>query len=310
MRLMKLTGVLFFFLCLAACRERDKHGNPVDEPTAGVITLSADESLRPLVEAEVSAFMAIYHDAQLKVRYVSEQEAIEAFLQDSARLVLVTRELTESEKKILLRDNLEPIQTGVATGAVALIINRSNADSLLRLAQLQSIIEGKTSDWNQLNHLRASSPIEVIFDNPTSGIVRLVQDSVVHVKKLPPNFFAVTTNQEVVNYVSRKPNAIGLIGVEWISDRDDSTTHDFLHTIRVMSLARDTAFCKPYQAYIALNQYPLCRKIFIISREARAGLGSGFTAFVASDKGQRIVLKAGLVPATMPVRIVEVNRNQ
>jgi phosphate transport system substrate-binding protein len=30
-------------------------------------------------------------------------------------------------------------------------------------------------------------------------------------------------------------------------------------------------------------------------------------AFVASDKGQRIVLKSGLVPATMPIRIVEIN---
>jgi phosphate transport system substrate-binding protein len=45
----------------------------------------------------------------------------------------------------------------------------------------------------------------------------------------------------------------------------------------------------------------------MVSREARAGLASGFIAFVAGEKGQRVVLKAGLVPATMPVRIVEVN---
>jgi phosphate transport system substrate-binding protein len=32
------------------------------------------------------------------------------------------------------------------------------------------------------------------------------------------------------------------------------------------------------------------------------------TPFVASDKGQRVVLKAGLVPATMPLRIVEVSQ--
>jgi phosphate transport system substrate-binding protein len=36
------------------------------------------------------------------------------------------------------------------------------------------------------------------------------------------------------------------------------------------------------------------------------GLGSGFLTYVANDKGQRVVLKAGLVPATMPVRIVEI----
>jgi len=30
-------------------------------------------------------------------------------------------------------------------------------------------------------------------------------------------------------------------------------------------------------------------------------------SFIASDRGQRIVLKLGLVPVTMPVRIVEIN---
>jgi phosphate transport system substrate-binding protein len=34
------------------------------------------------------------------------------------------------------------------------------------------------------------------------------------------------------------------------------------------------------------------------------GLGNGFIAFAASDPGQRIVLKAGLLPAIAPVRIV------
>jgi phosphate transport system substrate-binding protein len=60
---------------------------------------------------------------------------------------------------------------------------------------------------------------------------------------------------------------------------------------------------------VALKQYPLRRQVIIISREARTGLGSGFATFVASDKGQRIILKAGMVPAKMPVRIVEVSNN-
>ncbi len=58
---------------------------------------------------------------------------------------------------------------------------------------------------------------------------------------------------------------------------------------------------------MAQGKYPLIRDVVMIGREARSGLASGFMAFVASDKGQRIVLKSGLVPATMPIRIIEVN---
>jgi phosphate transport system substrate-binding protein len=72
----------------------------------------------------------------------------------------------------------------------------------------------------------------------------------------------------------------------------------------------DSEAYQPYQAYVAQNLYPLIREVVIVSREARTGLGSGFFTYVANDKGQRVVLKAGLVPATMPVRIVEINYGQ
>lgn len=45
----------------------------------------------------------------------------------------------------------------------------------------------------------------------------------------------------------------------------------------------------------------------MISRQTRAGLGMGFVSFVAGDKGQLMILKAGLIPAIAPVRLVEVN---
>jgi phosphate transport system substrate-binding protein len=65
-------------------------------------------------------------------------------------------------------------------------------------------------------------------------------------------------------------------------------------------------YYQPFQGYLAAGTYPLRRDLYIVSREARAGLGTGFASFVAGDKGQRIFLKSGLVPATMPVRLVNI----
>jgi phosphate transport system substrate-binding protein len=72
-----------------------------------------------------------------------------------------------------------------------------------------------------------------------------------------------------------------------------------------VSTNENSEYFKPYQAYIAQKIYPLWREVYIISKEAYTGLGTGLTAFIASERGQRIVLKFGLVPATMPVRLVE-----
>ncbi|HRG38720.1 MAG TPA: phosphate ABC transporter substrate-binding protein, PhoT family, partial [Bacteroidia bacterium] len=64
---------------------------------------------------------------------------------------------------------------------------------------------------------------------------------------------------------------------------------------------------KPYQAYIKTKDYPFTRSVFIISRQKRAGLGMGFVNFVAGNKGQLMILKAGLIPSIAPVRMVEIN---
>jgi len=58
--------------------------------------------------------------------------------------------------------------------------------------------------------------------------------------------------------------------------------------------------------YIALGDYPFYRTVYAIINDPRQGLSSGFANFLTSDRGQRIILKSGLVPATQPVRIVNV----
>jgi len=61
----------------------------------------------------------------------------------------------------------------------------------------------------------------------------------------------------------------------------------------------------PDQGLIYDKSYPFTRKINIVSRETFSGLGSGFISWFSSEQGQRIVLKAGLVPATMPIRLIQ-----
>lgn len=290
-------------LCVALlirCGDKDKHGNVLDTPTSGTITIAVDESLKPLIDAEVSAFEGIYRNAKVHIVYTSESEAINSVLNDSARLSIVTRKLHENEKTNLLSQAIVPNQLKLATGGVALICNLAFGDSLLSIANLKSLLSGDRKSTSVI-------PDAVVFDQPNSGILRFLIDTLKLAGPLPDYCFAVNGNAEVVEYVSENRKAIGLIDISWISDRDDSTANVFLNTIKVFALSSDSTFYQPHQAYLAKGQYPLLREVMIISREARTGLASGFMAFMASDKGQRIVLKSGLVPATMPIRIIEVN---
>ncbi|NTW34497.1 MAG: phosphate ABC transporter substrate-binding protein, PhoT family, partial [Bacteroidetes bacterium] len=133
-------------------------------------------------------------------------------------------------------------------------------------------------------------------------------------KDFPDNCFAVKSNSQVISFVEQNKNAIGIISVNWISDKNDSISHEFLKKIKVVSIGDEAntdgtgSFYKPYQGNIADGSYPLIRNVYIINRETFSGLGSGFAAFVAGEKGQRILLKSGLVPATMPIRLVQIKK--
>ncbi|HET7179654.1 MAG TPA: substrate-binding domain-containing protein [Chryseosolibacter sp.] len=295
-------------LFLIGCTQRDKHGNILDTPTSGSVKIAVDESLRPLIEAEISTFEALYQQAHIEPFYYPEAEAIDALIKDSVRLAIVTRRFTTEEKKYFKDIQITPKERDVAMSAVALIVHRDNPDTLINMDQIKSLLQGKITKWSELGS-KNKAGIEIVFDNPNSGLIRHLKDSVARVQTLPPNCFAVKNNTAVIDYVSENKNALGLIGLEWISDKDDSTSNSFLKRVRVMGVAGDSTHFKPYQAYLALKYYPLARKITILSREARSGLGSGFMVFVASEKGQRIVLKAGLVPVTMPLRVVEIDRS-
>jgi phosphate transport system substrate-binding protein len=291
---------------LFSCADRDKKGNVLDTPTAGEITIAADESLRPLVEASVKAFEGIYGNAHINIIYASESEAVHLLLKDSVRLTFLTRELSEAEHGVLEVSKIIPHEVVVAYDAVAVIGPPSLSDSSLSVEQLKGVLSGKISLWSDLFPGYSNDSIDIVFDHPRSAITRYLQDSL-GIEKLSSHCYAVNDNPTVISTVSEKKNTIGLIGVSWISDHEDSAANQFTRAVKVMSIQKDSGVYQPYQAYIAQRAYPLIRPIYVISREARAGLGSGFLAFVAGDKGQRIVLKAGLLPATMPIRIVEVN---
>ena len=44
---------------------------------------------------------------------------------------------------------------------------------------------------------------------------------------------------------------------------------------------------RPYQAYLALNQYPLTRSVYILLNDPKIGLPSGLTSFLIDITGHK-----------------------
>ena len=292
-----------------------------DKPTSGTVAVSVDETFAPILQAEVDTFAKLYPNAHVQMSFQPEEKVILDLINDKVKLAIVSRDLNAEEKAEFAKQTIVPRTTHIGIDGLAIVLNRDNPDSLLTVAQLADIFTGKTREWSQVSGKKGLSGINVVFDANRSSTTRFVKDSVTRGAALTTRVFAATSNPSLLDYVAKNPNAIGVVGVNWISDRDDPKAMKFASKVRVASITarpnpKPSDFIQPYQVYLAektleqlaensdLQNYPLRRNLYIISREARAGLGTGFASFVAGKNGQLIFQKSGLIPAQMQARIM------
>jgi phosphate transport system substrate-binding protein len=293
---------------LAGCGPTAKNGGELDTPTTGTISIAVDEVAVPIVRSTIATFESTYTSAHLKAQTIPQEVGFQLLLRDSVRLVIGSRKLNAEEKAAFAKRTITPHEYDYAQDAVAVIVHPANGDTLMTLDRIKAVLEGKETHWPSQPNLK----IVPVLESGSGANAAFLQSQLGLAANFSANVYATGSTDKVVEYVASNPRAIGFIGVGYISDSDAPSARGFLKTVRVVSVSKeatatpDNSFA-PYQAYLQLKQYPLARMLYIVSGEARSGLGTGFAAWALSEKGQRIVLKAGLLPATMPVRVVEVN---
>ena len=291
-----------FILLISACNNNE---NPfsygADTHSRGKMNLYVEESFKPLFETSIHTFESQYPKASIQVKYASEGEIIDAFFKDSLKTICISRDFTKLEKVQLKKRQVEVRSDKIAEDAVALILHPANPDSLMTIAQIKAIIRGEKTTWTGLK-----TKINVVFDKQNSANFYYLKNFC-DLNKLPVNLFAVNSNEEVINYVKENKNAIGIIGLNWISDSDDFDTLGFVSGINVVAIAKDdkSDYFKPHAGYIYTKEYPLSREIWLINKAKKSGINTGFVLFMKGDKGQLIVQKSALVPATAPVRLIQ-----
>ncbi|MEI7663536.1 MAG: substrate-binding domain-containing protein [Bacteroidota bacterium] len=297
-------------LIIAACGG-NVNQKQTDTPTSGRITVGVDDSYRLLIEAEAFTFGYLYKYAHPDIVYKTEADVINDFMNDSVPMIIVNRKLSDKQVQALKDQQYIPRTTKIAIDALALIVNNNNPDTALFYKAVKDIFQGKIRSWKQINPKSKLKDVTVVFDNFKSGNPRYFKEKFA-LDSFPANCFAAKNNAEVINYVEKNKNAIGVISVNWISDPADTVSHNFLKRFKVVGIAMegenspDAKFYRPFPGYIYEGSYPFTREVYCINRQSYTGLAHGFSSFIAGEKGQFIVLHSGLVPAAMPVRIVEI----
>ena len=263
---------------------------------------AADKSISPVIDECYNSF---YNKTQRAIwpLYMSEQDAIDSLLEQKVYLVFTTRKLTPNEENIIKSKHHNPRQTPLAYDGMTLIVNNDNPDTVITVDNFKKILTGEVKTWKEIYPESKLDTIRLAFDTPTSSSVRYCTDSILNGGKISNagNVRAVETTNEVIEYVERHKNAIGVVGSIWINDQRDTTNVTFKRNVTVMAVGHSPMRAvKPYQYYIATAEYPFIRTIWAICTDPRGqGTPRRFFNFLTNpgEEGQLILWRAGLYPA-------------
>ncbi|MBK6937971.1 MAG: substrate-binding domain-containing protein [Chitinophagaceae bacterium] len=299
-----LSAGLIFLLHTGCETYESKQRKYPDTPHRGSIRVSADESFKPVLDEFVMIYEGNHPKTKINIDYKPEADCLKDMLNDSVRMVIVTRHTTEAEQDAIV-DSLKigPSCLTVARDGIAVIVNPEEEDSVLSMTEIRQILTGKFK----------KNLIPVFDGLKATSTVRFIIDSVLRGDSLTTKAMAARTSAAVVDYVSQNKGVIGFIGASWIGNPEDTAQVSFLKKVKVVaveSILFPGYYCKPLQAFINVKMYPMVRDLDYVLREPHKGLGTGFANFMSGEIGQLLFKRTYLAPALKdfglrPIRITE-----
>lgn len=289
-----MVGVMAAVLPLAitlSCANRESG----ETATSGHLVVSCAESALPYVNRCAAAFTTLYEKATINVDSTTSREALVALVNGKCRLAVMARDLNAAESTVVNKGPQKFVARKVALDGIAIIVNGDNPVEQITFDQLDAIFTGTVQNWRELGG--RDQPIHPLIRDRNSGTYELFQQRVLHDKGYGASARACKTARDLAALVAQDTGAVGCVGMAWVQQGN----------IKAIAVAEKTGgpFVVPTQQTIYDQSYPLRRPLILCSFEDRIDLVAGFVTFMSSAQGQRLAVSEGLVPATMPVRIVQ-----
>jgi phosphate transport system substrate-binding protein len=296
---MKLKAIITFgalilcFFVSDGCKQKEtkKFENYV---TMGEAEIWCDESLKKVIDQEEDVFENNYKYANLNLKYASEHEILKAFYKDSLKAIIVSSNIDSNDIKKFNSTKVFPVQYKFATSAIAFI---ASPESKLDSIKKEALIE---------NFKIPNSKQRFVIENTKSGIASNILRSI-GMDKFHGNVFAKSSKREIIDWLRQNPEDIGLVDWSELSDSDDAEAKKMLSEVKLIAISNgktDPKYYKPFQ-YNLNGDYPFTRELYLIRRNGSTDVSLGFASFICGEIGQKILLKAGLLPNYQTERWIE-----
>ncbi len=241
------------------------------------ITMKGSTTVLPIAQSTAEAFMQENPDVNISVQGGGSGVGIASIMDGTCDIGNASRPIKESELEDAVRRGKNIKANVVAMDGIAVIVHPSNPVKALTKKQLKDIYTGKISDWSVLG---GSGEIVVISRDTSSGTFEAFSELALDKAKVRPDALMQASNQAVAQTVMRTPQAIGYVGLGFLS-----------YSVKALSINGVVAS----KETVLNGTYPIGRPLFMYTQGKPTGPMKEYLDFVLSPKGQVLVEEAGYV---------------
>lgn len=281
--------IMLFFLGIIAigCTKEDK------SPSyhKGEMTILTDESFKSVTEALAEGYMINYPETKIKVVTKKEDLGFLDLLNDKARIVVMSRDLSPEEIKTYEEQvDLKFLPAKFAADAVIFVVPKNSPKESI---SMEEITKGMESDEKQF-----------IFDGTNSSNLNFVAQ---RLKKQPKDlkFSVIPGSKNIIEELNKYPDKIGVIGLNTFSRPYDKESEQLRNMVKILPVEyKGKQYNADFDNLRKMN-YPFTRVLYFLTNEGNFNIANGFIRYSCTQLGQMIVQKEGLQPYNIYRREVQ-----
>jgi phosphate transport system substrate-binding protein len=285
------TYIFLLTLLLASCKDLGER-KEAGEVLLGSTEVWVDESLKKIISQQEDVFEDAYKHAQVDINYAPEMDVKKKFYEDTLSAIIISHSIDSVDLKAFANKQIRPRQYRFGKSALAFIVHKSRTKVTYAYDEMISLLKG-------------SGQIFAI-ENKRSGIAG---ELLTHTASttLGQNIYALQSKEAILEWLDKYPDGIGIIDWSELSDEDDVAAQKLLERIGLIHISqkgKKSPFYSPEQGNLN-GLYPFTRDLYVIRKYGKPDSALGFASFICEQRGQKIMLKAGLLPEYQTERWIE-----
>lgn len=251
----------------------------------------AEPEIAGVVRAAAAEFSRLYPGNEIRVETARARGAMDALFRARAAIAVVGREIVDEERQAAQGARVVVEAHRVARDGLVVIVHPDNPVEQIAFDDLAEIFAGTKTSWAAFGG--RDRRIVPVVPSVESGATQLFVDRVLGGAPLAAPAVTTETDSAVAARVAGDADAIGFVSLPF-ADRG-------VKALRVSRL-RGMPYVAADARTVYDEEYPLLRYFNVVVRVPGTTLANDFLTFLAAVEGQREILQAGYVPATVPVR--------